>query len=512
MSLLRTVKIARICARYRLDTLFPHRCWFFAITFLAYINPQCWFVSKRYARGARLRLALETLGPIFVKFGQILSTRRDLLPDDIALELAKLQDQVSPFPSQQAIDIVEQAYQQPLNQVFKDFSLPPLASASVAQVHAAILPNGEAVVVKILRPGITGVIRKDISFLYSAAKWLKRLSKHAKRLRPSEIVAEFEKTIFGELDMRREAANAALLRRNFTDSPMIYVPKVYFDYTHENILVLERIDGTRISAVDTLKEKQVDLQKLARYGVEIFMTQVFRDRFFHADMHPGNILVDSNDPQNPRYCAVDFGIMGTLSANDQYYFAENFLAFFKQDYRRIAELHVASSWVPADTDVEEFTTAIRTVFEPIFQKPLSEISFAQLLLRLFQITRRFNMELQPQLLLLQKTLFNVEGLGRELYPQLDLWDTVQPYLEQWMRDRYSLKTIFAKYKVNVPIWLEKFPQMPAMIYQNLLQQRHQADKISTLETQIRKARRQQKWLLAGSIVILGIALSLLTLL
>ena len=512
MSLFSVVRIMRICARYRLDTLFPHRRWFFVITFLAYINPRCWFVGKRYARGERLRLALETLGPIFVKFGQILSTRRDLLPDDIALELAKLQDQVSPFPSQQAVDIVEQTYQQPVNQVFKDFSLQPLASASVAQVHAATLPSGADVVVKILRPGITAMVRKDISFLYCAARGLKCLSKQSKRLRPLEVVAEFERTIFDELDMRREGANAALLRRNFPDSPMIYVPKVYFDHTHENILVLERVYGTRISAITTLKEKQVDLHKLARYGVEIFMTQVFRDRFFHADMHPGNILIDSKDPQNPRYCAIDFGIMGTLSANDQYYFAKNFLAFFKQDYRQIAELHVASNWVPVDTDVEEFTVAIRTVFEPIFQKPLSEISFAQLLLRLFQITQRFNMEIQPQLILFQKTLLNVEGLGRELYPQLDLWDTVQPYLKRWMRERYSAKTMFTQIKEHLPFWLEKLPQMPETTYRYMQKQTNQVYEVHDLRQQIKKIKRQQKWLVTSGILLFGVVFSLYILL
>ena len=458
MNVLRMLKILRILARYRLDTLFPHNPYFFLVKILVYLNPYCWFMPKRYSRGERLRIALETLGPIFVKFGQILSTRRDLLPDDIAFELAKLQDQVPPFPSKQAIEIVEQAYQKSINEVFQEFSFSPLASASIAQVYTAILPTGEDVVVKILRPNIKRFIKKDIKFLYSAAQWLQRLWKDGKRLRPVDVVAEFEKTIIDELDMLREAANAALLRRNFPNSNMIYIPEVYFDYTHKNILVLERIYGTRISDIDTLQAKHVDMQKLARRGVEIFMTQVFRDRFFHADMHPGNVLVNIKDPENPRYCAIDFGIMGTLSAEDQLYLAENFIAFFKRDYRRIAELHVVSAWVPSETNIEDFTAAIRTVCEPIFQKPISEISFGNLLLRLFQTARRFNMEVQPQLILLQKTLLNVEGLGRDLYPQLDLWDTVQPFLQKWMRDRYSPKTIFAKIKENLPFWIEKLPR------------------------------------------------------
>jgi len=500
MSLFRAVKIARICARYRLDLLFPHHRWLFAITFLAYINPKCWLAAKRHTRGERLRLALETLGPIFVKFGQVLSTRRDLLPDDIAFELAKLQDQVPPFPSEQAIAIAEQAYDKPINDVFKEFSPAPLASASIAQVHAAMLPSGEKVVVKILRPRVRQQIRRDIKFLYSAAKWLQRLWKDGRRLRPLDLIAEFEKTVFDELDMLREAANATLLRRNFPDSKIIYIPKVYFDYTTKNILVVERIYGTRISEIETLKAKHVDMQKLARYGVEIFMTQVFRDRFFHADMHPGNVLVNIEDPDEPSYCAIDFGIMGTLSSEDQRYLVENFLAFFKQDYRRIAELHLESAWVPRETNIEDFSAAIRTVCEPIFQKPISEISFGQLLLRLFQTARRFNMEIQPQLILLQKTLLNVEGLGRELYPQLDLWDTVQPFLQQWMRERYSVKTIFAKMKENLPFWLETLPEMPTALYQYLQREAPHDDKTAQLEMRLQKIEQERKWLIAGSIV------------
>lgn len=467
MSLFRAIKIARVCARYRLDLLIPQRRWLFFITSLALINPRCWGVAKRYTRGQRIRLALETLGPIYIKFGQILSTRRDLLPDDIAVELALLQDRVPPFASEEVVKLLEHAYQQPLAKVFTQFDQQPLASASIAQVHAAVLPNGDDVVVKVVRPNLRPTIKKDVAFLYAVAKWLKRVWRDAVRLRPTEVVAEFEKTLFDELDMLREGANASELRRNFPTTELIYVPKVYFDYTYTNVLVLERIYGTKISNVELFHEKKVDMEKLARRGVEIFMTQVFRDSFFHADMHPGNVLVDVSDPQQPKYCAIDFGIMGSLSDEDQRYLAENFLAFFQRDYRRIAELHVESLWVPADTNIQDFESAIRTVCEPIFQKPMSEISFGLVLMRLFQVARRFNMEVQPQLLLLQKTLLNTEGLGRQLYPDLDLWDTVKPYLENWMRERYSLKTLVKKLKANLPMMIERFPELPELVYHYL---------------------------------------------
>jgi ubiquinone biosynthesis protein len=468
MSLFQLLKILRICARYRLDLVFPGRKFLFIVTLLAIINPRCWSVSKRYTRAERIRLALESLGPIFIKFGQIISTRRDLLPEDIADELVKLQDQVPPFSSDEAIAVLETAYGKPVNEVFQDFSYQPLASASIAQVHTAVLPTGEDVVVKIVRPNIANIIHKDIKLMYSAAKWFSRVSKDAARLRPVEGVAEFDKTLFNALDMVREGANASELRRNFIESDIIYVPKVYFDYTKDNILVLERIYGTRISEVETFKANNLDMEKMARMGVEIFMTQVFRDSFFHADMHPGNVLVDIHDHANPKYCAIDFGIVGTLTEEDQRYLAENFLAFFERDYRRVAELHVESLWVPADTNIEDFTGAIRTVLEPIFQKPMSEISFGQLLLRLFQVARKFDMQVQPQLILLQKTLLNIEGIGRELYPDLDLWDTVYPYLQGWMRERYSMKTFLKKIKANLPFWVEKFPDMPELVYRFLL--------------------------------------------
>ena len=479
MQFFRAIKIARVAARYRLDLILKPRRWLLPITILAWINPRCWSVCQRYTRGERIRLALETLGPIFVKFGQILSTRRDLLPDDISDELAKLQDCVPPFSDTEAYEILAKAYQKPAAEIFIDLSATPLASASIAQVYTArlIIDNQhEEVIVKIIRPHIKKIIHQDIQLLFSIAKLVQRCWPESKRLRPKEVVAEIEKTIFNELDLLREAANASQLRRNFMDSPMIYVPKVYWDYCRENVLVMERIYGTPISDLTTLRAKKVDLEKLAKYGVEIFMTQVFRDRFFHADMHPGNVFVNISQPQHPKYCAVDFGIMGTLTPEDQYYLAENFLAFFKRDYYRIAQLHIDSGWVASDTRIDEFEAAIRTVAEPIFQKPLNEISFAQLLMRLFQTARRFNMEVQPQLLLLQKTLLNIEGLGRQLYPQLDLWATAKPYLEKWVRERMSPKNLWNQIKQNLPLWLEQLPQLPELVYQALNKFNRRPDK------------------------------------
>lgn len=466
-TLFRMIKIARICARYRLDTLLSNNTFFYLIALLIIINPRCWTVCKRLNRGQRLRLGLETLGPIYVKFGQILSTRRDLLPDDIADELAKLQDQVPPFPTKTAITMMEAAYKKPINEVFKTISPEPLASASIAQVYAGVLHSGEDIVVKILRPNVTKYVSSDIKVLTLIARTLELISKRIRRFRPSEVVEEFKRTVFSELDLIREGANASALRRNFEGSDIIRVPKVYFDYTHENILVLERFYGIKISEIDMLKSKGVNMEKLARNGVEIFMTQVFRDSFFHADMHPGNILVDIKDPENPVYCAVDFGIMGSLSDSDKYYMAENFLAFFNADYLRISELHVESSWVAKKTNVHDFAAAIRSVCEPIFQKPMNEISFGEVLIRLFQISRQFDLEVQPQLILLQKTLLNIEGLGRQLYPELDLWDTVYPYLKNSMKERYSIKNFLKKCKHHLPFIIDKFPEMPEVIYNYL---------------------------------------------
>jgi ubiquinone biosynthesis protein len=425
--------------------------------------------NKKLPRGVRLRLALEVLGPIFVKFGQALSTRPDLLPEDIALELARLQDRVPPFPTEIAQQMLEEIYQQPLLNVFAEFDLVPLASASIAQVYAARLKDGKAAIVKILRPHVKKRIQRDVALLYLLASLAERLVSDAKRLRPREVVAEFERSLIDELDLLREAASASQLRRNFLNSYLLYIPEVYWAYTHQNVLVMERINGIPVSDIATLKQVGVDLKLLAERGVEIFFTQVFRDCFFHADMHPGNIFVSRINPQNPQYLGVDFGIMGTLSPTDQRYLAENLLAFFNRDYKRVAELHVESGWVPSATRVDEFEAAIRTVCEPIFERPLKDISFGQLLLRLFQTARRFNMEVQPQLVLLQKTLFNVEGLGRQLYPDLDLWNTAKPFLERWVKQQVGPRAMLRKLRERLPYWIEKFPDLPELFYQTLIE-------------------------------------------
>ncbi|MBF6592468.1 MAG: ubiquinone biosynthesis regulatory protein kinase UbiB, partial [Ktedonobacterales bacterium] len=401
-----------VLVKHGLDEIILATHLFRPIRFVRYLAPWNWFRHHREPRGVRIRRALEDLGPIFVKFGQLLSTRRDLLPDDIAEELAYLQDHVPPFPSEQACAILERTYERPLAEIFHTFETRALASASIAQVHRAELHDGRKVVVKILRPNIERIIQRDLSLLYVLAELAERYWGEGRRLRPTEVVAEYDKIINDELDLMREAASASQLRRNFMDSPLLYIPEVYWDYTHRNVLVMERISGIPIGNVKAIKEAGIDLERLAEAGVEIFFTQVFRDSFFHGDMHPGNIFVS---PQG-RYLAVDFGIMGTLSPQDQRYLAEDFLAFFNRDYHRVAELHIQSGWVPQDTRVEEFEAAVRSVCEPIFERPLKEISFGRLLLRLFQTARRFHMEVQPQLVLLQKTLLNIEGLGRQLYP------------------------------------------------------------------------------------------------
>ena len=468
---IRVIHINFVMARYGLDKFILAAPIFYPIRFLSYLNPWNWVNKKQgKTRGECLRLALEELGPIFVKFGQILSTRQDLLPDDIADELTKLQDNVPPFPSLTAKAIVEKAYGRPLTEIFLEFDLTPLASASIAQVHTATLRNDKTVVVKILRPNIQKTIARDVSLLYIVAGLIERFWTHGPRLRPRELVAEFERTIMDELDLMREAANASQLRRNFLHSELLYVPEVYWDYARSNVIVLERIHGTPVSNVSALIQQGVDLKKLAERGVEIFFTQVFRDSFFHADMHPGNIFVAKRDPKNPKYIGVDFGIMGSLSPTDQRYLAENMLAFFKRDYRRVAVLHVESGWVPPGTRVEEFEATIRAVCEPIFERPLKEISFGQLLLRLFQTARRFHMEIQPQLMLLQKTLLNIEGLGRRLYPDLDLWTTGKPYLERWLKQQTGPRALIRKVKENGPFWWEKMADVPDLVYDLLQQQ------------------------------------------
>ncbi len=457
---LRLLHINWILVKHGLDEVIFATHLFRPFHFLLYVWPPHWFRQVEGSEGERIRQALEELGPLFVKFGQILSTRRDLMPDELVDELAKLQDRVPPFPGSEARQIIEKAYGSPLHEVFADFDETPLASASIAQVHTARLLDGTDVVVKVVRPGIRKVIRRDVSLLRIVAQLAERYSADARRLHPCEIVDDYEKTILDELDLMREAANASQLRRNFADSALLYIPEVYWPHCRREVMVMERIYGTPVGDVAELRRQGVDLKQLSELGVEIFFTQVFSHNFFHADMHPGNIFVS---PEG-QYLAVDFGIMGTLSREDQRYLAENFLAFFNRDYRRVAQLHVESEWVPASTRVDEFESAIRTVCEPIFERPLKDISFGNLLLRLFQTARRFNMEVQPQLVLLQKTLLNIEGLGRQLYPDLDLWQTAKPFLERWMGEQIGPRAVLRNLKANLPLWAEQLPQLPGMVH------------------------------------------------
>ncbi|HWG70784.1 MAG TPA: ubiquinone biosynthesis regulatory protein kinase UbiB [Steroidobacteraceae bacterium] len=466
--LLRLLQIQRALVRHGLDDFVRATHLYRPFRFLVYLSPWTWFQRSRgVTRGERLRLALEELGPIFVKFGQALSTRRDLLPADIADELAKLQDRVPPFDGAVAVRIVEAAFALPIGDIFGRFEAEPLAAASIAQVHVAALEDGREVVVKILRPGMREIIDLDLEVLDTIARLADQYWGEAHRLRPTELVHEYRKTILDELDLLREAGNAAQLKRNFAGSPLLYVPEVYWEYCRVNVMVMERIHGVIVNDVEALRARGADIAKLAENGVEIFFTQVFRDNFFHADMHPGNIFVQTEDPANPRYAAVDFGIVGTLQARDQHYLAENFLAFFDRDYARVAALHVESGWVPHGTRVDELESAVRTVCEPIFNKPLKEISFAQVLLRLFETARRFDMQVQPQLILLQKTLFNIEGLGRQLYPELDLWKTAQPYLRRWMRERTRPRAVLRRARAQLPDLLLALQTLPQAIQTTL---------------------------------------------
>ena len=435
--LFRMLAIQRALVRHGLDEVVWRAHLLRPIAWVRKILPRR---KQTQPLGVRLRLALEELGPIFVKFGQMLSVRPDLLDPEVAAELAKLQDQVPPFAGALAVESLERAFGCKVADLFAEFDTTPLAAASIAQVHTAKLRDGQAVVVKVLRPNVAALIARDVEVLYAVARLAEAYWPEARRLHPREIVAEFEKTLGNELDLMREAANAAQLERNFAGSDLLYVPKVYWDYCRPNVLTLERIFGVQVDDLAALRAAGTDIRRLAENGVEIFFTQVFRHNFFHADMHPGNIFVDVTDPLAPKYVAVDFGIVGTLDERDQSYLAENFLAFFRRDYRRVAALHIDSGWVPPGTRLDELEAAVRSVCEPIFNKPLKDISFGMVLLRLFQTARQFNMEVQPQLVLLQKTLLAIEGLGRQLYPELDLWTTAKPVLEQWMRERRDPRT------------------------------------------------------------------------
>tara|TARA_R110001583_G_scaffold18966_9_gene74964 strand:- start:476 stop:2101 length:1626 start_codon:yes stop_codon:yes gene_type:complete len=490
-------RISWVFCRYRLDIFLPIAELPGPLKLFFLLAPWHLFPQPKLDRGDRLRLALEELGPVFVKFGQILSTRRDLLPDDMADSLKTLQDRVPPFPSDVARNIIEKSLGAPVSELFKEFSADPLASASVAQVHAATLLNGQEVVVKVLRPGIEKVIHQDLALMYLMANLLEKYWTEGKRLHPVDVVADYDSTIHDELDLQREAANASQLRRNFENSPLIYIPFIDWDYTRKSVMVMERIHGIPIADVPALKAAGVNLKVLAEKGVEIFFTQVFRDSFFHADMHPGNIFVDVSNPADPKYIAIDFGIVGTLAPDDQSYLARNLLAFFRRDYRQVAQLHIQSGWVPPDTRVNEFEAAIRTVCEPIFEKPLKDISFGHFLLRLFQTARRFNMEVQPQLVLLQKTLLNVEGLGRQLYPELDLWSTAQPFLESWMRKRIGPAGLIKSLQTHLPSWLEQSPEMPQLVHDALLQlrgagptEKQNQDTLALLREQQRRTDRR----------------------
>ena len=504
----RVMHISWVLLRHGLDEVILEAHLFRGIRFFRFLSPFFWLTAgRRPPYGERIRRSLEELGPIFVKFGQMVSTRRDLLPDDIADELAKLQDKVPPFPGQLAVKQIEKSLGAKVSDIFLEFEETPLASASIAQVHTATLLDGKQVVVKVLRPKIDKIIKRDVSLLTTIAKLAHRYSKEARRLRPVEVADEFRKTIFDELDLMREAANASQLRRNFQQSEKLYVPEVYWDLCRSNVMVIERIHGTNVSNITALHEQGISMQLLGERGVEIFFTQVFRDNFFHADMHPGNIFVS---PEG-KYIAVDFGIMGTLTTQDQRYLAENLLAFFNRDYRRVAELHVESEWVPKTTRVDEFEAAIRTVSEPIFEKPLAEISFGHFLLRLFQVARRFDMEVQPQLVLLQKTLLNIEGLGRQLYPELDLWTTAKPFMEEWIKQQVGPRAFVNRIKQGLPLFSEQLPEIPHLAYRVLkdadegkLKIQWESEELKQLQLQV---QRNHKLMLsaitAGSLLIAG---------
>jgi ubiquinone biosynthesis protein len=461
------LKISAILSRYRLDEFLEATHAYRPMRLLRLVTPWSRIDLEGKSRGERLRLALTEMGPIYVKFGQIVSTRRDLVAPDIADELAQLQDQVPPFPGEEARAIIEFALKKPVSELFATFDTEPLASASIAQVHAATLPDGREVVVKVVRPGIDRLIRRDIDLLMTLARAAEKYWEGGSRVKPTEFVREFETFIFDELDMTREASNASALRNNFLGSTELYIPEIYWPYCREKVLVMERVSGIPISDVQGLRDAGVNLERLAKMGIRVFYTQVFRDNLFHADMHPGNILVDVSDPENASYIALDFGIVASLTPLDLYFISENFQALFNRDYYRVAQLHVDAGWVPHETRVDELEASIRAVGEPSFSRPLNEISFGNVMLKLIQVAYRFKLDIQPQLIMLQKTLLNIEGLGRELYPELDVLAASKPELERILREKHGLDQAARDLREKLPGWLSKAPDMPGLLHDYL---------------------------------------------
>jgi ubiquinone biosynthesis protein len=523
--ILRLLQIQRVLVRHGLDEIILATHLFRPLRFAFYLSPAAWFHRKRDgSRGERLRLAFEELGPIFMKFGQMLSTRRDLFPRDIVDELEKLQDRIPPFPGDIARAIVAAAYDPgsvpgvtgtatasgALEQVFASFDEKPLAAATIAQVHPARLLDGKDVVVKIVRPGIRPLIERDVEVLYALARLANRYWSEAHRLRPVELVHEYEKTIIDELDLMREAANAAQLKRNFEGSRLLYVPAIYWDFCRKNVMVMERVHGVLVNDIAELERRGVNIKRLAENGVEIFFTQAFRHNFFHADMHPGNIFVLLDNPEEPRYAAVDFGIVGSLEPRDQHYLAENFLAFFEHDYRRIAQLHIDAGWIPSYVRVDELEAAVRTVCEPIANKPLSEISFGQVLISLFEAAQRFDHQMQPQLMLIQKTLLQIEGVGRQLYPDLDLWQTAQPLLKQFLAERYSARATLKQLRKQLPDMVQALQQVPGIVQkvirlaaEDRLVVHVESKKFDTLRDELKEELRRRDYTLVAAIGILS---------
>lgn len=514
--LFRLMRINFVLMRYNIDEVILGAHAFFPLRVLIYFNPYYWTMDQSMTRGERIRRALEELGPIFVKAGQIISTRRDILPDDIANELAKLQDRVPPFPGEQARKMIEKSLGDTVNNSFLEFDNEALASASIAQVHAATLITGEKVVIKVLRPNIDKIIERDLDLLSSLATLAEKYISKARSFKPKQLVDEIAQTLHDELDLMREAANASQLRRNFMDSKYLYVPKVYWEYTRSNMLAIERIHGIPIHDIEKLQNAGISLTLLAERLIEVFFTQVFRDNYFHADLHPGNIFVDVSNPQDPSLIAVDFGIVGSLNQNDQRYIAENLLAFFKRDYQRVAELHIACGWLSPDTRIDQFEGAIRSVSEPIFERPLKDVSIGKLLLRLFQVARRFHINIQPQLILLQKTLLSVEGLSRQLAPDLDLWGSATPHIEKWLKRQVGVRSFFQRLRNNLPLWSEQLPEMPGLLYEVLKEtkqkqavERFAQTRLSNNHEQNRKVKRDYFFYGVMSALIIGVGVLVL---